>query len=82
MNQKGTHYIRILAGAYLIYLAYSLVKATLTDQLPIFYLIAGIVFGTLGAVFLVLSLLAIRRIGKEQQEGQASGEEEREKQEK
>lgn len=69
MNRKSSYYIRVLAGGYLLYLGYSLFKATVTDHLSAIYLIFGIVFAILGVIIGGSALWTIYRIEKEEREG-------------
>ena len=74
MNRKSTYYVRILAGGYLLYLGYSLVKSTLTEHLTKVYLAFGLVFAGLGLVIGGSALLAVHRIEKEEREGAGNQE--------
>lgn len=49
MNKKTSYAFRILAGAYLVYIGYSLIKKTLADgQASAGFLVSGVLFVVLG----------------------------------
>lgn len=68
MNRKSTYYIRVLAGGYLVYLGYSLVRATLREHLTMIYLAFGIVFAILGLIIGGSALLSMCQIDREERE--------------
>lgn len=56
-RMKSTYMLRILAGAYLIYIAYSLVGGYVKGESPSFWIaLAGIAFGIIGAGLLYFSI--------------------------
>ncbi len=75
MNKKASYAFRILAGAYLVYLGYSLMKGYLVEHdASMGFMIVGILFGALGLFFCVTGLLGRRQADKEFQEAQAESE--------
>ena len=49
MNKKASYAFRILAGAYLVYLGYSLIKGHLVEHdASMGFMIVGVLFGALG----------------------------------
>lgn len=76
MNKKASYAFRILAGAYLIYLAYSLFKGYFVEhEASVFFVAAGVLFGALGLFFCVTGLLGRRKADlefKREQEAQDS----------
>ena len=64
-NPSGTYVFRLLAGGYLVYLAYSFVTGYLEGTSDNFWLtvIAAGSFGIIGAVFVILSLKNLYKMG-------------------
>lgn len=57
---KVSHTIRILAGAYLIYMSYSMFTDP-TSEINAFVIICGVLFVVIGAFFLATSLYALSK---------------------
>ena len=75
MNKKASYAFRILAGAYLVYLGYSLIKGHLVEHdASMGFMIVGVLFGALGLFFCVTGLLGRRRADKELLEAQTEFE--------
>lgn len=57
-NERGSNIIRMVAGAYLIYLAYSMVKSLLSGEggQQVLVIIAAVVFVVMGGLFLAWGL--------------------------
>lgn len=71
MNKKASYTFRILAGAYLIYLGYSLIKGYVAEhEVSAGFMLVGISFGALGLFFCVTGLLGSRQAEKEMKEEQ------------
>lgn len=71
MNKKASYAFRILAGAYLIYLGYSLIKGYLVEhEVSAGFMAVGILFGALGLFFCVTGLMGRRRADQEMREAQ------------
>lgn len=72
MNKKASYTFRILAGAYLIYLGYSLLKGYfLENEVSMGFVLVGVLFGALGLFFCVTGLLGTRQADKEMKKAQA-----------
>ena len=75
MNKKISYTFRILAGAYLAYLGYSLIKGYLADrEISIGFPAVGVLFVALGLFFCVTGLLDQRQAEKELEELEAQEE--------
>lgn len=71
MNKKASYAFRILAGAYLVYLGYSLVKGYLVEHdASLGFMIVGVLFGALGLFFCVTGLLGRRQADRELRKAQ------------
>ncbi len=69
MNKKASYAFRILGGAYLVYLGYSLINGNLVErQVPAGFLAVGVLFVVLGLFFCVTGLQGRRQA--EQEPGQ------------
>lgn len=70
-RMKSTYMLRIIAGAYLIYLAYSLIAGYVRGESPAFWTaLAGAAFGIIGAGLLYFSAKGWLRCSKEEKEEQ------------
>lgn len=77
MNKKASYTLRIVAGAYLIYLAYSLIKGYIVEhEVSVGFMVVGILFGAVGLFFCVTGLQGQRQVDREEQEAQEACEEE------
>ena len=77
MNKQTSYVFRMLAGAYLAYIGYSLIKKTLADgQASIGFLISGVLFAVLGLCCCVTGFLASRRADQTSLDEQENPEEE------
>lgn len=69
-GQKGSYFIRIIVGAYLIYLGYKLIKDMATKpeeaENPVLFTLAGVGFIVIAAVLIILSVRGISRVQKEE----------------
>lgn len=65
-NERGSYIIRLVAGAYLLYLAYSLVKSLIAGEVeqPTLVMIAAAAFIILGAALLVWGLRGVMQMSK------------------
>ena len=71
MNKKASYAFRILAGAYLVYLGYSLIKGYLVEHdASLGFMIVGVLFGALGLFFCVTGLLGRRQADREFRQAQ------------
>lgn len=71
MNKKASYTFRILAGAYLIYLGYSLIKGYLVEHaVSAGFMAVGILFGAMGLFFCFTGLTGRRRADQEMKEEQ------------
>ena len=71
MNKKASYTLRIVAGAYLIYLAYSLIKGYIVEhEVSVGFMVVGILFGAVGT-----GLQGQRQVDREEQEAQEACEE-------
>ena len=76
MNKKASYTLRIVAGAYLIYLAYSLIKGYIVEhEVSVGFMVVGILFGAVGLFFCVTGLQGQRQVDREEQEAQEACEE-------
>ena len=76
MNKKASYTLRIVAGAYLIYLAYSLIKGYIVEhEVSVGFMVVGIIFGAVGLFFCVTGLQGQRQVDREEQEAQKACEE-------
>lgn len=67
MNNKSRYYIRVLAGAYLMYQGYNLIKAAMAERIAIIFPIFGVVFLGLGLAIGGSALVTLHRMSKEEQ---------------
>lgn len=67
MNGNTNYMIRILAGAYLVYLGVSLIKDELSEGILI-PLVAGVAFTVIGAGLVIYSFVKFRQGLTEEQE--------------
>lgn len=71
MNKKASYTLRIVAGAYLIYLAYSLIKGYIVEhEVSVGFMVVGILFGAVGLFFCVTGLQGQRQVDREMREEQ------------
>lgn len=71
MNKKASYTLRIVAGAYLIYLAYSLIKGYIVEhEVSVGFMVVGILFGAVGLFFCVTGLQGQRQVDRELREAQ------------
>lgn len=71
MNKKTSYAFRILAGAYLVYIGYSLIKKTLdSGEASAGFLVTGILFAALGLCCCVTGFLASYRSDRKSKEEQ------------
>lgn len=69
MNKKTSYAFRILAGTYLVYIGYSLIKKTLADgQASVGFLVSGVLFAALGLCCCATGLLASYRSDRKSRE--------------
>ena len=69
-KQRGwVNYFRVLAGGYLLYLAYQLISSAVQEAawstMKIVSLIAGVIFGLTGAALLIFNVRAELKRAKE-----------------
>ena len=74
-NPKGRFIVRVLAGGYLLYLAWSL-RAEFTHLSPM--TLAPILFAVVGVLFIVTGLRAMAEIDARQESEEESAQEENE----
>lgn len=74
-NPKGRFIVRVLAGGYLLYLAWSL-RAEFTHLSPM--TLAPILFAVVGVLFIVTGLRAMAEIDAQQESEEESAQEENE----
>ena len=80
-SPKFSYAIRIVAGAYLIYLAYQLIQNYLNPQgengvSPAFSIIAAVAFVIIGAIFMISAIRGLYLYQAPQDEEEAEAEEE------
>jgi TRAP-type C4-dicarboxylate transport system permease small subunit len=75
-NEKFSNGIRIVAGGYLIYLAYQLIQGVITGEndSPALGIGGGVLFIAAGAAFIVLSIRSMIRLSAEGQSEEQNGE--------
>lgn len=77
MNKKTSYAFRILAGAYLVYIGYSLIKKTLDNgEASVGFLVTGVLFAALGLGCCVTGILASYRSDRKSKEEQENRPEE------
>lgn len=74
MNNKSRYYIRVLAGAYLMYQGYNLMKAAMAEHIAIIFPIFGILFFALGLAIGGSALVTLHKMNKEEQENGGAAE--------
>ena len=70
-NNKGSYVLRMIAGGYLIYLAYNILTAAMrgeTEGHTVPVTIAAVVFIVMGAIILVFGVRGMMQISKEENE--------------